>query len=120
MISASFSRTVDGFSLSMRGHANYAPTGSGRADIVCAAVSGIFYALVGYLANSGEDCDLSRIRHGHADVDCSKQAEEAMKQTCIGFIQIQNTYPECVRVHNGVWEFPRLVDRESASEQGRE
>ncbi|MBE6583633.1 MAG: ribosomal-processing cysteine protease Prp [Ruminococcaceae bacterium] len=101
MISARFQRDGEKIKLSMRGHANYA---EGQADIVCAAVSGIFYSLIGYLAICTSDTSFDRIGHGYADVVCSTEGESAMKQTCIGLIQIQNTYPECVDVKEDVWQ----------------
>ncbi len=81
----------------MRGHANYSDTG---ADIVCAAVSGIFYSLLGYLANCTEGAKIGPIGHGYADIECPASYMEAMKQTCIGLMQIQVSYPESVMVVN--------------------
>ena len=102
MIRAAFDVEDGNIVLSVCGHANYVERGS---DIVCAAVSGIFYSLMGYLiACHKENTQIGRIEHGYAHLKCPIAAEEAIKQTCIGFLQIQNTYPECVEVTNNVWD----------------
>jgi len=49
MIDAGFFKEEDGFRVIISGHANYAPEGE---DIVCSAVSALFYALAGYLARA--------------------------------------------------------------------
>ena len=101
MISAVFDPCADKLRLCVKGHAEYCESG---ADIVCAAVSGIFYSFLGYLiACHKEGTDVFCIEHGRAELACPLEAEEAMKQTCIGFMQIENTYPECVKVTNNVW-----------------
>ena len=45
MIVADFTRTSRGYKIRIEGHALYAKEGE---DVVCSAVSGIFYALCGY------------------------------------------------------------------------
>ena len=102
MISAEFSRTRDGLSLKMDGHVGYA---QGGAEIVCAAVSGIFYALIGYMANECEGLAIKTISPGHAFIECGMDGEEAMKQACIGFLQIALTYPGTLKVDNCVWNW---------------
>ena len=101
MISATFDPDADKLRLCIKGHAEYSESG---ADIVCAAISGIFYAFLGYLVSChNEGTRIFRIEHGYAELACPLEAEEAMKQTCIGFLQIENTYPECVKVINNLW-----------------
>lgn len=101
MIRAIFDPCSDKLKLCVKGHAEYCENGS---DIVCAAISGIFYAFLGYLVECHkEKTEVFRIEHGYAELACPLEAEEAMKQACIGFLQIQNTYPECVEVTNNLW-----------------
>ena len=101
MINATFEPCADKLRLRVKGHAEYSESG---ADIVCAAISGIFYSFLGYLLACHKDgLDIICITHGLAELVCPPEAREAMKQTCIGFLQIENTYPECVKVENELW-----------------
>lgn len=104
MIKAEFSRCEDGWlRLEIDGHACYGGEGN---DIVCAAVSGIFYSLCGYLSNFHSDnIRLDRIESGHAEVRCAEVGEEFMKLACIGIWQISLTYPEFVEVKNNAWHW---------------
>jgi hypothetical protein len=47
--------------------------------------------------------EIARIEHGYAELYCPLCAEENLKQTCIGFLQIEHTYPHCVKVNNNLW-----------------
>lgn len=97
MITADFKRERGALRLTLRGHAGY----SEGDDIVCAAVSGIFYALCGYLANiKPEGLRIHSIRAGEGDVECAESGEEAMKLVCIGLLQIALTYPGYLAVNN--------------------
>ncbi|MBQ8409133.1 MAG: ribosomal-processing cysteine protease Prp [Clostridia bacterium] len=110
MIEADFFREEKGIRLRLTGHANYVADGD---DIVCAAVSGIFYALVGYLANTYQEGLIIRsIETGRGDVTCSEAGEEAMKLACIGLLQIALTYPGCLLVRNSVfpWKIKGSVE----------
>ena len=100
MIKASFSREESGLRAIICGHAGYSESG---ADIVCAAVSGIVYAMLGYLANSGAYLKINSIGSGVADIECDPSGEEAMKLCCIGLIQIALTYPGTVSVDSMAW-----------------
>ena len=104
MIKAKFSRCEDGYiRLQIDGHAGYGEEGD---DIVCAAVSGIFYSLCGYLSNfCSEGTSLDRLSSGCADVSCGQDGEEAMKLACIGIWQISLTYPGYVEVENNAWSW---------------
>ena len=98
MIKADFYRTENGLRVSLDGHSGYSEVGS---DIVCAAVSGIFYALVGYLMNTKrEGLIIHSILSGCGDVECSEEGEEAMKLAYIGLLQIAMTYPQNLAVVN--------------------
>ena len=102
MIKAGFFREDEALRLVISGHAGYSKSGD---DIVCAAVSGIFYALTGYLANFAGELEIREIRSGYADIGCSGAGEEAMKQACIGLLQMQSTYPDHVSVDNNIWHW---------------
>ena len=89
--------------MKIEGHAGFG--GEGK-DIVCAAVSGIFYSLCGYLSNFCSDgTRLERVGLGYADVSCREDGEEAMKLACIGIWQISLTYPGHVEVENNAWNW---------------
>ena len=104
MIKAEFSKKKDGIHLTIKGHAGYSK--GDEDDIVCAAVSGIFYALCGYLSNlKKEGYFLNCAEAGYADVECGREGEEAMKLACIGIWQIALTYPRHVSVNNTVWDW---------------
>ena len=100
MINIEFSRTGESLSLKMCGHAGYSESGS---DIVCAAVSGIFYALIGYLANESQGLSIGRISSGEAEISCLPDGEQAMKLAYIGFLQIGLSYPGTVKIRESVW-----------------
>ena len=102
MIRADFSRDESGLRLKLCGHAGYSFCGG---DIVCAAVSGIFYALLGYLANMDAGLKINALSSGIADIECGLVGEEAMKLCCIGLIQIALTYPGTVSVDSVAWNW---------------
>ena len=103
MIRASFYREGDDLRLTIKGHAGYGKRGG---DIVCSAVSAVFYSLVGYLCNFRRDeVVVDAIREGYADIICSQGAEEALKLTCIGLIQIEKTFPDYIEVENRLWSW---------------
>ncbi len=102
MITADFRRSSDRLSLKIIGHAGYS---DGGADIVCAAVSGIFYALLGYIANECKEPCIKNISSGCADIECGMDGECAMKLVCIGLLQIALTYPGSVEVKNSIWNW---------------
>ena len=109
MIRADFYRDGEKMRMTLDGHAGYGRLGN---DIVCAAVSGIFYALVGYLRSFKRDSvEIRAIEYGHADIICSPDCEEALKLACMGIYEVALTYPDHVRVKNRLWSW-RL--RESA------
>lgn len=86
----------------VRGHAGYSDEGN---DIICAAVSGLVYALLGYLANEAIDSRINSFGLGGADVQCSRGGEEAMKLCCIGLLQIALTYPDFLSVSADAWNW---------------
>ena len=105
MIVASFEKNDKALHLKINGHSGYSSDGN---DIVCAAISGIFYSLVGYLANSfGERLTINDISSGNADIECDEEGIEALRMACIGMIQISEMYPDFVEVRNGIWKSKR-------------
>lgn len=100
MISAVFERNDVGFVLRMYGHAEKEkPSG----ELVCAAASGIFYSLIGYLANECSGMKIRTLSPGNTVVECREDGEPAMKQACIGLIQLALTYPESIEVVSSAW-----------------
>lgn len=80
--------------LSVKDHATGSP-------VVCAAVSGLCYALAGYLANA-EDVTVYNRRMKPGDVLLhfrgDQQAQGAFEAVVIGLLQLEKKYPELVRV----------------------
>ncbi len=100
MIEADLSRCDGKFSLTVSGHAGYSDSGD---DIVCAAVSGIVYALAGYLLNECEGAVIGALRSGLASFECGDGGEAAMRMAYIGLLQLALTYPEFVCVRCNAW-----------------
>ena len=98
MIRVNYDRTGNRHRLSVKGHAGYAAHGD---DIVCAGVSGITYALLGYLHHAG--CDIEEVRADSGDVlvDCTGDGliAGAFDMTIIGLLQISKKYPQHVDVY---------------------
>ena len=106
MIVADFSRKRGGFRLRIEGHAEYGKAGE---DIVCAAVSSVFYALCGFLLNFKKDTlRVNEIESGLAEIECGDECEDYLQLTCLGLWQIAATYPQHVKVNIGAWEW-RMV-----------
>lgn len=84
----------------MKGHACYSDKGD---DIVCAAVSGILYALLGWLENNPEDVNAidMDIKSGNAYIFCSggEKTSAAFQMAIIGWEQIANEYPDHVVIN---------------------
>ncbi|MBR3879520.1 MAG: ribosomal-processing cysteine protease Prp [Clostridia bacterium] len=101
MINIEFSRAEGNISLKMRGHAGYSREGE---DIVCAAVSGIFYALLGFLANEeSAGLSVSSLASGNVEIACAERFSSSMRLAYIGFLQIAMSYPGTARVFETVW-----------------
>ncbi len=100
MIEAQFSRCDGKLSLDVRGHAGYSSSGD---DIVCAAVSGIVYALAGYLVNECNGAEISALRPGAASLACGGDGEAAMRMAYVGLLQLSLTYPSFVSVRCDAW-----------------
>jgi len=98
VITAKFEKKGECFSVKLTGHAGAAPKGR---DIVCAAVSGIVYALLEMLEKTG-DIKLMEglVESGRARIRFSgdKKAEGAYLMTYRGLEYLASAYPEYVRV----------------------
>ena len=107
MINADCTRSGSGFKLSMEGHAQHGAEGE---DIVCAAVSSIFYSLCGYIINfrSGS-IKVNALESGLADIECGFDCEESLKLACLGLWQIANTYPSHLKVGIGAWNWKMIT-----------
>lgn len=99
MIIAKYDRDGETHTLSVNGHAGYADKGS---DIVCAGVSAIVYALIGWLENNSEDTTFVSVddSNGEAVIACEgdDKVSVAFYMAAIGIENIANTYPAHVSI----------------------
>ncbi len=81
------------FGVKASGHASGNPS-------VCAAISGIMYALAGYLQNA--ECAMQRVKLNAADAEIEFSGGEAEAavylMTVIGLMQIAKSYPEYAEI----------------------
>lgn len=98
MIRVNYLREGERHRLSVQGHAGYATHGN---DIVCAGVSGISYALLGYLYNI--DCNIAEFRADSGDllidVTGDQMTAGAFDMALVGYLQIAKKYPQHVDVY---------------------
>ena len=45
------------------------------------------------------------VEYGHADIICDPDCEEALKLACMGIYEVALTYPDHVKVENGLWNW---------------
>lgn len=100
MIRAHFIEGRDGLELIIDGHAGYAEHGR---DIVCAAVSGITYALLAFLEEySDEVTDVAGpvVESGCFFVSCkgTERIQAAFHMAALGLRKIGSQYPDHVMV----------------------
>lgn len=99
MIIAKYTKDGEMHTLSVNGHAGYADKGQ---DIVCAGVSAIIYALIGWLENHSYDTRFVSIDecNGEVVISCEGDSNVAsvFYMTAIGVEQIMNTYPDHVDI----------------------
>ena len=103
MINVSFIKEDSGsLRLKIFGHATYKENGQ---LIVCAAISAIFYSLLGYLKNAyGDKLTIHTLESGNADIECMDCDPEIFRMACIGILQISERYPNQICVQNGIWK----------------
>ena len=103
MINASFIKENNGaLRLKISGHATYKENGQ---LIVCAAVSAIFYSLLGYLKSRYSSAlTIHSLESGNADIECYGCDPEIFRMACIGILQISESYPGQIRVSSKIWK----------------
>ena len=96
MVRIHYSRDGNGHHLHITGHAGYAPAGS---DIVCAGVSALSFALLGYLRQTGTAAEAA-CRRGELTLRCGAgaQADAAFQMALAGYQIIAKTYPQYAEV----------------------
>lgn len=85
------------YTVTAQGHAEGSPE-------VCAAVSGLLYALAGYLQNEKGIGELhGRVLPGDFSMvfDGDNRAEAVYNMTLIGLLQIEKSHPEYISVYQG-------------------
>ncbi|MBQ2865952.1 MAG: ribosomal-processing cysteine protease Prp [Clostridia bacterium] len=110
MISVTVNTDRDLYELRLEGHALYCPGN----DIVCAAVSALTFALVGWVSNNPEHVKkLDKLTgygellpgggKAHIKAVGDQSLRSAFMTAVIGLCQVAVSYPDNVRVHiNGV------------------
>lgn len=99
MTQVRYTVTEERHELAIFGHAGYAKAGE---DIVCAGVSAIGYALLGFLRNTTEAKGLSFLEESGNLVVSAQGGERvsaAFEMAYIGLAQIQRSYPQYVDCH---------------------
>jgi uncharacterized protein YsxB (DUF464 family) len=100
----------DGIRLHISGHSE---TGRGDGRLVCAAVSGIAYALAGYLCKFKEgESKIVSFKSGELAVECERSCEEALKMTYVGLTKLAISYPEHLKLTNRVWYREQKIIKE--------
>ena len=95
MIEITVRETANEYCIELSGHANY----SSGADIVCAGVSAIVYAYIGYIRNSKIAVNELQISSGKVVCKVNKDgAREAFEMAAIGLMQIEKQYPKNIRI----------------------
>ena len=98
MIRVNYLRDGGTHKLSVQGHAGWSQHGN---DIVCAGVSAISFALLGYLHNAGSDIAEAQADSGNLLIECSdgERVTTAFDMAMVGYLQIAKKYPQCVDVY---------------------
>lgn len=95
MIKARYTADGNKHTLSIRGHANYGEYGK---DIVCAGVSAIVQALMGWVENNPHTAECVTIddRTGEIIIACEggEDVSAVFSMTTIGLEQISRAYPD--------------------------
>ena len=102
MTVATLTRNGFGFKLRIEGHSCYS---NEAEDVVCAAISGIFYAFGGYLIALREgEVRINSLESAFVDIDCSVECEELLRAVYFGLLLIEKSYPENLRVDSVLWK----------------
>lgn len=103
MICAKFYKDGERLRATVSGHAEYCEIGG---DIVCSAISGMVYSIIGYMINlRNEQIEIYSMESGLVDFSISSECEELLALICMGFIQIEMTYHPFVSVENLIWNW---------------
>ena len=100
MVKAKYTVKDTTHTLVLLGHANYAEHGK---DIVCAGVSALVQALIGWIEETDQTVKCISIDEKEAEVIISCEGDEdvatAFNIACIGLGQIANSYPNHVHIN---------------------
>ena len=98
MIRIKIKEKPSGITISANGHANYNPGN----DIVCSAVSALFYAFGAYVTSTaGVECEC-KFGDGYSMIKCTEGVDEAFKMFELGLRMIEAEYGDCVKVEKVV------------------
>lgn len=95
MINIKVSVKDDDYSVEAEGHALFNPGN----DIVCSAVSALFYAFAGFLHNSSvvKRADI-HLNSGDAKIKARGDIQQAFDMFMIGLLQIEKAYPNNIKM----------------------
>ena len=99
MVRAKYTVEDKSHTLIVLGHANYAEYGK---DIVCAGVSAIVQALIGWIEeNYKADCISIDPKEGEVIISCygGDDLSAVFKMASIGLEQLANSYPDYVQIN---------------------
>lgn len=98
MIRVNYAKDGDRHKLSVQGHAGHGPPGG---DIVCAGVSALSYALLGYLLQA--ECPVVEAKADSGDLllicEDGEMVRGAFDMALMGYLQIAKKYPRNVDVY---------------------
>ena len=100
MIAINITASGDTYDISATGHALFNPGN----DIVCSAVSALFYAFAGYLHNDSKvrRADI-HLDSGDAKIEAKGDIKQAFDVFIIGLLQIEKAYPSFINIKlNGI------------------
>ena len=95
MIKVNITVSDDTYDISAEGHALFNPGN----DIVCSAVSALFYAFAGYLHNDSKvrRADI-HLDSGDAKIKAKGDIKQAFDVFIIGLLQIEKAYPDNLKI----------------------
>lgn len=96
MITITIDQTKDETKIVADGHAGYNPGN----DIVCSAVSALFYAFGAYVTSTSGIETKCKFGDGHSEIWLNKGAGEAFKMFKLGLQLIEAEFPQCVSLKN--------------------
>ena len=95
MIKVNIIVSDDTYDISAEGHALFNPGN----DIVCSAVSALFYAFAGFLYNDSKVRRFGiHLDSGDAKIEAKGDIRQAFDVFVIGLLQIEKSYPDNVKI----------------------